>query len=110
MLEQEPVEQQIIIRCLRENREFPEKIRDAPSLFIGLELFFRAWTELGSCRSSGWEEGAIPWTAINDYALRYGIEDELYDDLLYYVRMLDIAYLTHRRAKAEKAKTPNKKR
>lgn len=104
MLEQEPVEKRIIEQCLRENREFPEKIKNAPSLSIGLELFFHAWLELGSCRLSVMEEGPIPWTAISQYAKDYGIVGELYEDLVYYVRVLDNAYLRFKREKAEKAK------
>lgn len=104
LLEQEPVEKRIIEQCLREHREFPEKIKNAPSLYIGLELFFRAWLELGSCRISVMEEGPIPWLAISQYARDYGIVGELYEDLVYYVRVLDNAYLTFKRGKAEKGK------
>jgi hypothetical protein len=104
MLEQEPLEKRIIEQCLRERREFPDKIKNAPSLLLGLELFFRAWLELGSCRLSVMEEGPIPWLAISQYAKDYDIVGELYEDLVYYVRVLDNAYLKFKRSKSEKAK------
>ena len=50
------------------------------------------------------DEGPIPWTAISQYARDYGIVGELYEDLVYYVRVLDNTYLTYKRSKAEKAK------
>lgn len=92
-------------QCLRANREFPEKIKNAPSLFMGLELFFRSWMELGSCRLSVMEEAPIPYTAISQYARDYGIVGELYEDLVYFVRILDNAYLEYQRNKKPKITT-----
>lgn len=95
-------------QCLRANREFPEKIKNAPSLFMGLELFFRSWMELGSCRLSVMEEAPIPYTAISQYARDYGIVGELYEDLVYFVRILDNAYLEYQRNKKPKITTGEK--
>ena len=37
--------------------------------------------------------GPIPWTAINEYAIRFGYGGELYYRLLSYVEALDSAFL-----------------
>ena len=102
MLEQEPIEKKIIEQCLRQNTDFPDKIKNAPSLFMGLELFFKAWMELSTCRINSLEEGPIPWESIRNYCLEYGIVGELKEDMFYLIRSLDNAYLSYRRDKAKK--------
>ena len=47
-------------------------------------------------------EGQVPWTAIDKYAERTGLDPEdpndetIYDDLVYFVEQLDITYLKFR--------------
>lgn len=109
MLEQEPVEKLIIEQCLRQGIEFPDKIKNAPSLFMGLELFFKAWLDLSTCRNNGLEEGPIPWEGIRNYCNEYGIVGELREDMYYLVRAVDNVYLKHRREKAKKQMNANRK-
>lgn len=87
---------------MREGRPLPEKIQNAPILLDGLELFFVAWLELSSDRAYGMGEGPIPWTSIRNYANEYDIVGELREDLYYFVRSLDVAYLTHQGKKRER--------
>ena len=64
-------------------------------MWIGLELFYGVYVDLSSCRPIGWGPGPIPWTAVDQYARRYGIVGEQFDDLVYYIRAMDLAYLAH---------------
>ncbi len=102
MLEQGPVEKKILTQALRSRMPIPERIRNAPVLHLGLDFFFKAWLELGSCRAVGMEEGPIPWSVIRTYCNEYDIVGELREDMFYLVRSMDNAYLDHRREKAKK--------
>lgn len=94
-MEQGPVEQRIIEHCMRERLPLPKRIQDAPELWLGLELFYGAFLDLNSCRSSGWSLSPIPWTSIMDYAKAFEIEGEQKDDLFYFIRFMDEKYLEH---------------
>lgn len=67
----------------------PEKIKNAPSLFMGLELYFTAFTDLTSSRT----DGPISWLSISDYCIVNEIEGEQRDDLFYFVTNMDSKYL-----------------
>lgn len=87
---------------MRRGLPLPTKIRDAPVLQPGLELYLRAFHELDASRSFGMGEGPIPWGAIEQWCVAVGMTEEEAEDVHYLVRQLDNAYLRH---KAEKAKT-----
>ena len=92
-MEQAPVEQRIIKQCLRERLPLPKRIANAPELWLGLELFYDAFWDLNSCRDAGWSLGPVPWTVIHDFATAFQLDDEQFDDLYYYIRRMDDAYL-----------------
>jgi hypothetical protein len=98
-LEQGPVERTIIESCMREGLPLPQRIENAPELAPGLEFYLAAFYELESSRPMGLDVGPIPWTALQDYALSLGLDDEEQDDLKHHVRALDVAYLKHRAKK-----------
>ncbi len=77
----------------------PEKIKNAPSLHTGLELFFTAFTDLSSSRPIGNVEGMIPWGAIQDYCERHDLSAETTEDMHFHIGELDLA-----RAKYYKSK------
>lgn len=72
----------------------PAKIANAPSLRLGLQMYLTGWLDLDSSRPAGPELTRIPWTAVNDYCLRLGLDDEQYEDMLYYIQAMDTAYIT----------------
>jgi hypothetical protein len=80
----------------------PEKIANAPELAPGLDLFYVAFLELATCRTSGWGEGPIPWTAIDRYAEANAFEGEQREDLFHHVRAMDQGYLAWARARESK--------
>ena len=105
-LEQGPTEKFIIEQCYRQIMPLPEKIQNAPDLFLGLELFYMAFMDLTSCRGQGYgTEGPIGWLQISDYCFIHGIIGEQRDDLIYHVQHLDAEYL---KIKAKKLQTQNK--
>lgn len=57
-------------------------------------------------------EGPIPVTAIIDYGLAYGCDDDLLQELIHYVQHLDGVYMKKQEAKAKvnKAKPARKGR
>jgi len=103
-LEQEPVERRIIEQCLREHLPFPQAIQNAPELWIGLGLYFGAFQDLDGDRPSGWTVRPIPLAAILNYCQAYNIVDEQREDLIYFLRAMDKAYIKHETKKQDKKK------
>lgn len=94
-LEQGPTEQAIITACIRDRMPLPERIANAPALFLGLELYYGAFADLNTCRA----EGPISWLTIDEYAQRRGLCGEQKEDLFFFVREMDNAYLEFQRGK-----------
>lgn len=102
MLEQGPTEKLIIEQCYKQRLPLPEKIANAPELFLGLELYFTAFLNLTSCRTQGYgTEGPIPFTQMQIYCEFEGINGDQREDLLDHMQHMDAAYLKH---KAQKLK------
>lgn len=79
---------------------------NAPSLRPGLDLYFRGFYELSTCRTYGFAEGPIPWTAAWVYATeRLGLDRVESIRFVQFVFSLDSAYLKHQ---AEKSKRERK--
>ena len=70
---------------------------------MGLELFFGAYIDLDGDRPSGWSIRPIPWAVMRDYAECYEITGEQREDLFYFVRAMDKAYI-------EKVEADNKRK
>lgn len=84
----------------------PERIANAPELYLGLELYYRAFLDLTSCRGQGYgTEGPISWLSIKDYADAQELDLDQRDDLFYHIQHMDLAYLKH---KSEKLKAKPK--
>lgn len=58
-----------------------------------------AYSTLSSDRNVGFDEGRIPWTAVNDYSLRYGLDDYELDILWDLICAMDTEYLDFRSRK-----------
>lgn len=82
----------------------PKKIANAPSLFFGLEFYYLAFRDLGTCRQIGFSLGPIPWTAINDYAISHNLTDGNKETFIELILELDSRFLEWReRTKPSKA-------
>ena len=89
------VEQRMIRECYLRKKALPERIQNAPDLFVGLELYFTAFTELNTCRSTGWSAGPIPSWCIDEFADRLELTEDEAEDLHYHIRMMDKAFLDY---------------
>ena len=97
----------IIQRCYRDRLPLPNRIKNAPDLWLGLEFFYVAFLDLDSERPTGWNIGRIPWSAIDRYASYLGLidpDDEQRGDLFYLVRSLDSAFVEYHIAEGKKKK------
>jgi len=98
-LEQGEVEQKIMVQCVREGLPFPDRIQNAPTLLMGLELFFLGFMDLSSSRQIGMGMGPIPWQAINQYCTSIELNEEQTEAMHHHIRELDTCYLKHKNKK-----------
>lgn len=106
-MEQGPTEAQILEACYTRGVPPPESIQNAPELLGGLSLYYEAFFDLDTCRSEG--GGRIPWTAMETYAARLGIEDgDDFDRFVYLIREMDQECLGVLKSKANKGGTSGK--
>ncbi len=89
------VEKRIIRECYVRRKAIPERIQNAPDLFMGLELTFNAFIELNTCRNTGWSAGPIPSWAIDEFADRADLNEDEIEDLHYHMRMMDGEFLKY---------------
>lgn len=97
----------VLRQSVRNNQPIPKKIADAPQLLPGLDFFYTGFLELCTCRSVGFGTGPIPWTAVNEYAMRHSLTDEEFDTFSAAIKRLDVVYVQWREDKA-KTERPKK--
>lgn len=101
-MELDPVDQGWIIEeCLRFGQPLPDKIREAPELLPGLELYYRAFFRLSTCRQIGMGLGPVPWTAVQEYARVLELEPDQAEALRYHIERMDNAFLDWQSKKTE---------
>lgn len=81
----------------------PDRIKNKPEIIPGLEIYWKAFTELTADRSIGMGEGPIPWTAMNQWAIRHGFRGDEFDRLIDIIREVDTAYMELRNKAHKKA-------
>jgi hypothetical protein len=67
-------------------------------------VYWEAYDELSTCRGYAGMSGLptpIPWTAVNDYAIRHRFAGDAFDDLVSIVRALDDAFRQFAMEKAQ---------
>lgn len=77
-------------------QRLPDKILNKPHLLIGLDFYWRAFWECASDRIIGMAEGPIPWSSIDRWALRYEVEGEDFERLVFLIKAMDEVYIEHR--------------
>lgn len=81
----------------------PEKIKNAPELHTGLDLFYLAFLDLNGCRSLGYGMvGPISWQTVDRYCEVYGLKGEQREDMFFFVGKMDAAYQEHQRSRQPK--------
>lgn len=99
MLEQGPTEQRILRDVARFGMPTPKKIKNAPALHAGLELFLTGYLDLDSDRQTGWSVGRIPRMAVTDYCHSLDLNVDQTEDMQYHVREMDVVYLKYMKKK-----------
>lgn len=89
------IERRIVEESYLRRSRLPDRILNAPQLRLGLELYYGAFSELSSCRTTGFGAGPIPWSVVQDYADTFVFDDEQTEALHYLIRKMDSAYLDH---------------
>jgi len=92
-------EARIIEMAQKQRRKIPASILNKPQLRDGLQMFYRAFMELSSCRQIGMAEGPIPWTAIQLWCNEGCLLGTQRDSVFYHVRRMDLAYMKHQSGK-----------
>lgn len=72
-----------------------------PPLLHSEQEVYDAFWELGTCRYIGMSMGAIPFTAIDAYSTRHGIDGEEFERFNYLIRRLDRLWIKHQSEKRE---------
>ena len=80
---------------MRERVPLPDRIQNAPSLMPGLELYYEAFMDLMTSRSTGFGNGPIWWKTVQDYAKDNEFSDDQREDLHYHIREMDTVYMKH---------------
>lgn len=83
----------IVAQCRRSHRQLPKELREAPELFLGNEFWYECFVALSSCRASGWGRSGLSFLQIVEYGGYIGLDEEQMDDLIYFMRVMDNAYL-----------------
>lgn len=102
LLDLGPIEQNLARQAYRNGQPLPDRIANAPELFTGLELYLEAFFELDTERSHGMGITMIPWSSIKFYCQAYKLSSEQAEDLVYFIRSMDIA---HTKRLSDKAKS-----
>lgn len=95
-MEQGKTEKKIIETCYKERLPLPDRIRDAPQLFLGLEIYYGAFFDLTTSRG-GFGDGPISWKTIEEYARLNDFSEDQKDDLHYYIAKMDETFMEKRR-------------
>lgn len=88
-------ERQIIETCQKRGQPLPDSLKDAPVLFFGLADYYSAFWKLSTDRPIGMGVGQIPWSSLDRYAQREGIDEDEFVRFEYLIRVMDDAYLEH---------------
>lgn len=79
--------------CVRQGLPLPDAIKNAPQLFLGLELYFQGFLELNDERQIGMAAGPIPWRALQQYCEVYDIVGDQKEDFFFHIKSLDAEFL-----------------
>lgn len=87
----------------RNKKTLPDWIvHDEPPLLPGDIFYFRAFSELSTCRQFGSVHGPIPWDRVYLYGSRYRLDFDMMRVFEIVIRELDEAYLKDQRDVQEK--------
>ncbi len=80
----------------------PEKIQNAPELWLGQDLFYNGFLDLASSRTMGLTQGPISLLSVLEYCILMEIEGDQRDEFIWMMPQLDNKYLEWSRRKSGK--------
>lgn len=86
-------EVQIAKQAMREGKSLPDRIANAPELMAGLYLYIDAFFDLDSERSHDFGFKRIPFSVIIDYARAFEFDEDQTEDLLFFIKRMDVAHI-----------------
>jgi len=96
--------------ALAKGRPLPEWYLDEPPLQPGYDFFMLAFSNLSTCRDSGFGSlGRIPWDKIDLYADRSGLDEEMSSAFVVILRAMDEAYIGWQEQEADKRRSAQKR-
>lgn len=98
------VEQDIVKQSRLQNKPIPERIKNAPVLRPGLDLYLSAFFDLDGDRQIGFGVGKIPWSSMAKYAEMHKFSQSQFEDLVFLLRRMDAEHL--KRLEANRVKNP----
>ena len=88
--------EETIIRHARQNRQpLPAFIQNAPELNLGLQIYLQAFFDLESERPAGFSLSRSPGFAVRRYAKDYDFDEEQFEALDVFIRIMDNAYIDY---------------
>lgn len=78
---------------MRFGQPLPARIRDAPDLWLGNQLYYQGFLDLTSTRRVNMSVGPLSILSVMEYAMAYGIEGEQLEDFIWMLSRLDSKYL-----------------
>lgn len=81
--------------AMARGQALPSWFHEKPSEHESDDFYVEAFRTLSSCRAIGMSVGPIPWTAIDAYADRFGMCDEMANHLNIVITAMDAVYLQH---------------
>ena len=95
-------EKGIIKQANQQRKPLPDKIANAPTVGFGLMMYWEAFLLLCSERN---QDGAIPWRAMQAYALEIGIDDiDDRQEFYFVMREMDLKFIDVREKKRAKGR------
>lgn len=89
------MEKTIIVQAIRSGRPIPDKIQNAPRLWMGLEIYYDGFMRLINSRSIGMSLGHIHWSTIQDFCEKTGLDEDTTFAMHTHITALDTTYVTH---------------
>ena len=94
-LEQGRDEDALVNLALKNGMPIPEYINNAPQLWPGLGIYYKAFWDLMSSRMVAFGPGPIPWDAVDRYAERRQFDDDQRVALEHHIQLMDVVYLKY---------------
>lgn len=86
-------EEAVIRQSAKSGQPLPARIENAPSLLIGLDLYYIGFQDLSSSRQVGMGLGPIPWMAIEQYCHLIGLDQDQKEAMHHHIVEMDSAFL-----------------